>query len=446
MFCPSCGAENADNTAFCAKCGTKIDPAAPNPPAAPAAKPPAPPRTTVDRLPNAAEGIVKPVVLGALALLAFQFAAFAFGGPNRMTLGTLFGLLVMPADLFLFTALWSGLRRIESPAAKPASQYAAALATLVPATALQIGLSLIVASAGDKAEAAASALLLPGIVSGIAGLAAFVSFILLVVAVRKAHDGQLRTFSTVFLVYSLVSMVVAPVLVFAPAVGGCAAVLLHGWLLLSLEKILSAPAPEGEEGFGLKKTPKKLVLGWALVLALCLGGLCLLPSDVPAVGGDNPLCSFSRGINTTIAVNNGREIVQAILQTNNDRLAESLSEIWPRYGKGMTNADDYFRPLFQKGLLANVKAEQTKGWSVFVPEIRSGDSPFLVSSNVKDANRAGRTAVSLIDGYLAVDTSDAIFGKEIVVITRRGAVLEGKGAVLCLIGGMTGPWELLPAE
>lgn len=293
MFCPSCGAENADNAAFCAKCGTKIDPAAPNPPAAPAAKPPAPPRTTVDTLPNAAEGIVKPVVLGALALLAFQFAAFAFGGPNRMTLGNLFGMLVMPADLVLFTALWSGLRRIESPAAKPASQYAAALAMLVPATALQIGLALIVASAGDKAEAAAGALLLPGIVSGVAGLAAFVSFILFVVAVRKAHDGQLRTFSTVFLAYSLVSMVVAPVLVFAPAVGGCAAVLLHGWLLLSLEKILSAPAPEGEEGFGLKKTPKKLVLGWALVLALCIGGLCLLPSDIPAVG--DPLAGLFGG-------------------------------------------------------------------------------------------------------------------------------------------------------
>lgn len=314
MFCPSCGAENADNTAFCAKCGTKIDPAAPNPPASSDAKTPAPPRTTVDTLPNAAEGIVKPVVLGALALLAFQFAAFAFGGPNRMTLGNLFGLLVMPADLILFAALWSGLRRIESPAAKPASQYAAALAMLVPATALQIGLALIVASAGDKAEAAAGALLLPGIVSGIAGLAAFVSFILLVVAVRKAHDGKLRTFSTVFLAYSLVSMVVAPVLVFAPAVGGCAAVLLHGWLLLSLAKILSAPAPEGEEGFGLKETPKKLVLGWAFVLALCIGGLCLLPSDVPAVGGGNPLSGlFGGGISESAVKDTAKDLSKQLV-------------------------------------------------------------------------------------------------------------------------------------
>jgi len=319
MFCPSCGAENADNTAFCAKCGTKIDPAAPNPPAAPDAKT-LPPRTTVDTLPNAAEGIVKPVVLGALALLAFQFAAYVFGGPNRMTFGNLFGLLVMPADLILFTALWSGLRRIGSPAAKPASQYAVALAMIAPATALQIGLALIAASAGDKAEAAAGAILLPGLVSAFAGLAAFVSFILFVVAVRKAHDGKLRTFSTVFLAYSLVSMVVAPVLVFAPAVGGGAAVLLHGWLLLSLAKILSAPAPEGEEGFGLKETPKKLVLGWAFVLALCIGGLCLLPSDVPAVGGGNPLSGlFGGGVSESAVKSTAKDLSKQLVAKANGK-------------------------------------------------------------------------------------------------------------------------------
>ena len=296
MFCPNCNAENPDSAVFCAKCGTRIDQSVPAPaaPATPAGKPPAPPRTTIDRLPNAAEGVVRPVVLGALALLAFQFAAYAFGGPNRMTLGNLFGLLVLPIDVFLFAALWNGLRRIGSPAARSASRYAVALATVVPATALQIGIALIVASAGDKATSAAGALLLPGIVSGVAGLAAFVSFILLVVALRKAHDGKLRMFSTVFIVYTIMAMVVAPVLVFAPGAGGCAAVVLHGWLLLSLAKILSSPAPEDEERSGPKNALWELVLCWAIVLALCIGGIAMLPSDVPAVGG-NPIAGIFRG-------------------------------------------------------------------------------------------------------------------------------------------------------
>ena len=67
MFCPSCGAENADNAAFCAKCGSKIDPAAPNPPAAPASQTQKPSRTAIDFLPNAAEKIAMPIAFGSIA-------------------------------------------------------------------------------------------------------------------------------------------------------------------------------------------------------------------------------------------------------------------------------------------------------------------------------------------------------------------------------------------
>ena len=238
----------------------------------------------------------------------------------------------MPADLVLFTALWSGLRRIGSPAAKPASQYDVALAMMIPATALQLGLSLIAASAGDKAEAAAVALLLPGVVSAIAGLAAFISFILLVVAVRKAHDGKLRTFSTVFLAYTVISMVAVPVLVFAPGAGGCAAVVLHGWLLLSLAKILSAPAPEGEDGFGLKKTPKKLFLCWGFVLALCIGGIALLPSDIPAVAGGNPLAGlFGGGVSESAVKSTAKDLSKQLVAKANGKFKsfENFRKVGP---------------------------------------------------------------------------------------------------------------------
>src|SRR5215213_2461239 len=32
MFCPNCGAQNADTAKFCEKCGTAVTPAAPAPP------------------------------------------------------------------------------------------------------------------------------------------------------------------------------------------------------------------------------------------------------------------------------------------------------------------------------------------------------------------------------------------------------------------------------
>ena len=51
MFCTNCGNPAAEGAAFCTKCGAKIDPAVPDPPAAPAAQTPEPASTAV----NAAE-------------------------------------------------------------------------------------------------------------------------------------------------------------------------------------------------------------------------------------------------------------------------------------------------------------------------------------------------------------------------------------------------------
>lgn len=48
MFCTNCGNPVEEGAAFCTKCGAKIDPPAPDPPAAPAAPTPKPACAAVD--------------------------------------------------------------------------------------------------------------------------------------------------------------------------------------------------------------------------------------------------------------------------------------------------------------------------------------------------------------------------------------------------------------
>ena len=167
----------------------------------------------------------------------------------------------------------------------------------------------------------------------------------------------------------------------------------------------------------------------------------------PATATGKSRSSSSRAPDTPRIVNNGRELALAVISANTEREANSLRDIWPRYGKSMTKANDYFDSLFEEGLLDGVKPDSAKGWSVFVCKgVSFPLLPFLVSSNVVESDEAESSAVSIVDGCLSLNASDATFGKKIVVITRGGEVLTEQSAVGCLFAGMANPWKLLPAE
>ena len=79
---------------------------------------------------------------------------------------------------------------------------------------------------------------------------------------------------------------------------------------------------------------------------------------------------------TTIG-NNGRNIVQAILQTNNDRIASSLSELWPSAsGKGTAanfqDSNAYFARLMSKNLIEGIAYADFAGGGVAAAKDEAG--------------------------------------------------------------------------
>ena len=192
MKCQSCGAENADNAAFCAKCGSKIDPAAPNPPAAPASQTQKPSRTAIDFLPNAAEKIAMPIAFGSIAAgLVGTIAGFFDDG-----LSLVGDIPSTTLELVLLFSLYGGLRRIGSKVSK----WCGCLCG-VEILAIVLG-AILVLCPDQLSEKAAQ------------GLLRFFFWWLLFsvvfsVSVMKRHSGRLKTYAIMQLIISLLSASVA---------------------------------------------------------------------------------------------------------------------------------------------------------------------------------------------------------------------------------------------
>ncbi len=84
MFCPKCGAQNADGASFCSKCGAGMTVAAPPPaPAAPAPRHVAgTERTSGMAITALVLGIVG-LILNFISVLAIVFGAIAIGQTNK---------------------------------------------------------------------------------------------------------------------------------------------------------------------------------------------------------------------------------------------------------------------------------------------------------------------------------------------------------------------------
>ncbi len=645
MTCPICGSPAADDDTFCSQCGTKLASAETKPSETSSlpAKPEPKPRTVIDRLPNAAENVVWPVAIGIAWVATFQIAASIFGGPAGLMLSSLFGLLATPLHLVLWWALWNGLRRIGSPAAKHALVFALIWTMATPVSLLSA--SCLYTLMGVDSATARGVLNPVSISMGLLGGLSFGSLVWFTVSVGKHHSGKLLRFSKFIWLAVAVSLIAMGVVFFSgmslasllcpPTV----AVVILSFLIAD---ILGALPPEGKKSTGVAKVAIWFAPAFAASLAVCIFAMIKIPADiheplneslsairsaatgipresktlsvrpslqpsggspartrklerllaffdnqpdavldatiesfelsiqrgrksldplarqqaielVPRIlkdsgidakcrdvknlrsqgdhqwtataivwteeGGEeevpvsmeykkdadmfyvtilpsedsateneseeddssetegepenedlpagivdldndavssgassstvpgNSRTSCSRGTDKTRIVNNGRKLALAVISANIEREANALREIWPRYGKGMTKAKDFFDPLFKRGLLDGVNPDSAKGWSVFVCKgVSFPLLPLLVSSNVVKSDEADSSAVSIVDGRLSLNASNVTFGKEIVVITRGGEVLTGQSAVGCLFAGMSNPWQLLWAE
>ena len=195
MKCQSCGAENADNAAFCAKCGSKIDPAAPNPPAAPASQTQKPSRTAIDFLPNAAEKIAMPIAFGSIAAgLVGTIAGFFDDG-----LSLVGDIPSTTLELVLLFSLYGGLRRIGSKASKWCGW-------LCGIEILGFVLGAILVFCPDQLSEKSAQGLLRYIFWGLLFSVVFS------VSVMKRHSGRLKTYAIMQLISLLIAIVAGFVL------------------------------------------------------------------------------------------------------------------------------------------------------------------------------------------------------------------------------------------
>ena len=162
---------------------------------------------------------------------------------------------------------------------------------------------------------------------------------------------------------------------------------------------------------------------------------------------------------TTIG-NNGRNIVQAIMQANNDRVASSLSEVWPSKKKYTgKQSNEYFFDLMDKQILDGVAYGDFAGGGVPAPKdgaaLKSGrcvwnalagvgnlDSyaPFIwtrnLSNGLKEEDFQDSDADDGADwkakfGSHSGGTDIAPFqSKRVVLVRRGGAMVDIKASLL----------------
>ena len=157
---------------------------------------------------------------------------------------------------------------------------------------------------------------------------------------------------------------------------------------------------------------------------------------------------------TTIG-NNGRNIVQAIMQANNDRVASSQSELWPRVEKFTgKKANDYFYTLMNKELIEGVSYADFAGGGVPAPkdaaDLQKGRcvwnvlagvgkldayAPFIWTRNLsKDLSAEDFKESKTDDGAdwkKKLDPAITPFqDKRVVLVRRGGAMVDIKASLL----------------
>lgn len=156
---------------------------------------------------------------------------------------------------------------------------------------------------------------------------------------------------------------------------------------------------------------------------------------------------------TTIG-NNGRNIVQAIMQSNNDRVASALSELWPRAEakgspKTFTSSNAYFARLMKNSLIDGIAFADFAGGGVAAAkdasELENGGcvwnalagvagldsyAPFIWTRNldlVEDDFQESKTD-SLKDKLVA--TTNPFQAKRVVLVRKGGAMVDIKASLL----------------
>ena len=81
------------------------------------------------------------------------------------------------------------------------------------------------------------------------------------------------------------------------------------------------------------------------------------------------IANVMSGANATKIGNNGRNIINALMQTNQDREAAALSSLWPRTGgkllkKTFANANEYFGILMEEEMLSGISLPDFAGAGV----------------------------------------------------------------------------------
>jgi prepilin-type N-terminal cleavage/methylation domain-containing protein len=161
------------------------------------------------------------------------------------------------------------------------------------------------------------------------------------------------------------------------------------------------------------------------------------------------------GANATKIGNNGRNIINALMQTNQDREAAALSSLWPKKSGGkilketITDANSYFAILMDKEMLSGISlpdfagasvaaassAEElkTKGniWSVMGGIASCGSyTPIFWTRNL-DTTKLTVDKMGAADpedpenwGTEYLNTKTMPFGAELLVLIRKGGAMQ----------------------
>ena len=199
MFCPSCGAENTETAAFCAKCGTKINTSTPNPqpPVAPTAKPAVASRKAIDFLPNAAEGVAMPIALGAI-IASFVGMIAGWCGDFGDIWSLVGNIPSQTLEVVLLFALCGGLKRTGSPTSKVVGWLCLISILLIPFS--------VVSSVPDVLPESTQLQLAEADIK-VVFAAAFIDIVFLVSVLRR-HKGNLCKFAVIQLGATIIGLVV----------------------------------------------------------------------------------------------------------------------------------------------------------------------------------------------------------------------------------------------
>ena len=166
------------------------------------------------------------------------------------------------------------------------------------------------------------------------------------------------------------------------------------------------------------------------------------------------IANVMSGANATKIGNNGRNIINALMQTNQDREAAALSSLWPKTSgkllkETFENANEYFAILMDKEMLSGISLPDFAGASV--PAATSTDdlkskgniwstlggiascgsyTPVFWTRNLNTDSAISETDFGSADAEDPTSWADKLeaktmpFGAELVVVIRKGGAMQ----------------------